>query len=204
MHPNDIILYKRRFKRQQQIFRKAEQDIDRMRQQEGDDEDNECDDDNDISSTSTSGSSYRQLPGNKRKRRQTPQEKANKRLAARDRQQLSAKKSIKPCKECLKRGRTDTAYTHSRMSNKKCPYHSPKTREIVTQRIGAIKTVCRKIGLHQLLNTNNHDDLERLYTGINELVSYTRKHTMTRTNDGWKAIIGSCMKGLSTLKLAHG
>ncbi|KAG0168479.1 hypothetical protein DFQ28_011573 [Apophysomyces sp. BC1034] len=77
MYPNDIILYKRRFKRQQQLFRKVkynlgvqtEQDIDRMRRQEDNNEDDEHDDDNDISSTLTSGSSYRQLPGNKRKRR---------------------------------------------------------------------------------------------------------------------------------------
>ncbi|KAI8340329.1 hypothetical protein BC941DRAFT_450799 [Chlamydoabsidia padenii] len=103
MSVKDIILYKKRFKNQAILLRKARRVLDQRIDSGSDDGDGSGEDLDDnvsnpsVSSASTRGSSSRQLAGSKRKRKQTIGEKAAKGAANQQRKSLSSKKSLKPC-----------------------------------------------------------------------------------------------------------
>ncbi|KAG0182260.1 hypothetical protein DFQ28_000270 [Apophysomyces sp. BC1034] len=82
MKVKDIIMYKKKFKKQQkQIY-----DNKQLRGDEDSESDDDDDGDNDdVASTSTRGSHSRQLAGSKRKRKQSASEKAAKRQSEKER-----------------------------------------------------------------------------------------------------------------------
>ncbi|KAI8329639.1 hypothetical protein BC941DRAFT_194532 [Chlamydoabsidia padenii] len=127
MSVKDIILYKKRFKNQAILLRKARRVLDQRIDSGSDDGDGSGEDLDDnvsnpsVSSASTRGSSSRQLAGSKRKRKQTIGEKSAKGAANQQRKSLSSKKSLKPCTACINHNRLDTAYSHTRTTNSLCP-----------------------------------------------------------------------------------
>ncbi|KAI8081759.1 uncharacterized protein BX664DRAFT_200379 [Halteromyces radiatus] len=168
----DIITYKKRWKRQQTLLQRAQRQQIQLGEADNDD-DSEEDEPGDDESVSTRGSSSKQLAGSKRKRKQGGVEKALKRRGQQQRKVMGQKKSIKPCQECLRNDRFDTAYTHSRTTSRLCPFHGATRLQLVQQRVGRTSTVCRKIGLKTILNVDVSDQ-QRVLDGINDVVSYVR------------------------------
>lgn len=108
----------------------------------------------------------------KRKRKQSGEEKSNKRKGKETSRSASTANSIKPCPTCANQGVISLDY--SRSSNKKCPFHRQSRLKQLKDDIGATTRVVRKIGLNSLNNMENQDDKISFINAINVAVEYIR------------------------------